>query len=498
MSYILNTLLTDSAAKYPSSIALEDVHGQNITYVDLNKKINYHVQFLLKHNLGKGCRIGILLDKSIDSVACIFSVLRIKAAYVPLDVHSPISRINTIIEDCDLHAMFVATALLSGIQKDIKKTHAYKSVKINEIITLLVFAKKQHQTHKQPLAYLLYTSGSTGIPKGVMHSHESAFAFINWSMKTFKSKHTDKFISHAPFHFDLSIFDLFVSISVGATLVLLDDNSSSNPLLLASTLHSKQISVFYTTPSTLIYLLKYGKMNKYNFQYLNKILFAGEVFPIESLKQLKTVLPDVELYNLYGPTETNVCTYYKIPTKISSKQLEPYPIGEKCNYALINIAKTGELLVSGKSLMLGYWNDSVKTNKVFLKDQNKTIWYKTGDKVCLNKNNRLVYIGRLDRMVKRNGFRIELGEIESIILNNKNILHAAVVSNRSNNYENVITVHLVFKRNKKLTEIDLYDYCQKSLPKYMIPNMFKFHDRLPMTSTNKIDYNKLSLLYDEF
>ena len=498
MNYKLNTLFKKSASKFAANIALEDLQGNIISYANLQKKVNSIANVLKLRNIDNGDRVGILSSKNIDYVSCIFSVLSVNAAYVPLDSSAPIIRAKAIIDDCDLQALFIETIQLNNYLNLYKKNKTITVEKISEVISLIIFSKKSTK-HLFPLAYILYTSGSTGVPKGVMHSHESALSFINWSITKFKPQSIDRFVSHAPFHFDLSVFDLYVSISVGATLVLLDEKTSSNPLQLANLLESSRISFFYTTPSTLIYLSNFGKLYKHDYSKLSKILFAGEVFPIEQLKELKRLLISTQFYNLYGPTETNVCTYYKIPKQISKNQMQPYPIGKTCGYANTIINKKGELLVSGKSLMLGYWNDLVKTKSSFYIDENKISWYKTGDKVLLNRNNDLEYTGRIDRMIKRNGFRIELGEIESMLLSNKNILQIAVTASSKNRQtSNIITTHLVFKRNKQLTELKLYEYCCQILPKYMIPDQFKYYKKLPVTSTNKIDYKKLSLLHDGF
>ena len=252
MNYKLNTLFKKSASKFAANIALEDLQGNIISYANLQKKVNSIANVLKLRNIDNGDRVGILSSKNIDYVSCIFSVLSVNAAYVPLDSSAPIIRAKAIIDDCDLQALFIETIQLNNYLNLYKKNKTITVEKISEVISLIIFSKKSTK-HLFPLAYILYTSGSTGVPKGVMHSHESALSFINWSITKFKPQPIDRFVSHAPFHFDLSVFDLYVSISVGATLVLLDEKTSSNPLQLANLLESSRISFFYTTPSTLIY-----------------------------------------------------------------------------------------------------------------------------------------------------------------------------------------------------------------------------------------------------
>ncbi len=496
MQNTLNTLFAKSVSQFALHIAIEDLSGNKMTYAQLHTKSVKLSDLLNSKKIGAGCRIGILSSKNTDYVACVFSILNLNAAYVPMDINAPEVRIKTMMDDCDMQGLFVETSMIRNYSFLSENTRHYTTEKISDVMSLVVFTKVS-VLHKELLAYILYTSGSTGIPKGVMHTHESALAFINWSIKKFKPTTSDTFVSHAPFHFDLSIFDLYVSIGIGATLVLIDDKTASNPLELAHQLTLHRINYLYATPSTLVYLSNFGKLHKHSYETLRVVLFAGEVFPVEQLKLLKAQLPHTVFYNLYGPTETNVCTYYKVPKRIANTQLQPYPIGKPCTFADTYINEEGELWVSGKSLMTGYWNDCSKTEQAMCKDEKGVVWYKTGDLVSVTSDNNLVYTGRKDRMIKRNGFRIELGEIESVVSKNVTILQIAATSSSLNGQtDNLITIHVTPATGRVVTELELYQYCRKNLPPYMIPDRIQFYDKLPVTSTNKIDYKKLSLVHD--
>ena len=187
------------------------------------------------------------------------------------------------------------------------------------------------------LAYILYTSGSTGKPKGVMLSHQNALSFVDWCSEVFEPGEIDRFSSHAPFHFDLSILDIYVSIKHGATLVLVEEEIGKDPIRLAALISDKRISIWYSTPSILSFLAQYGKLDQYEFPDLRLVLFAGEVFPIKHLRMLKDLLPKPRYFNLYGPTETNVCTYFEIPATIPEDQTKPFPIGEACSHYRIRV-----------------------------------------------------------------------------------------------------------------------------------------------------------------
>ena len=266
------------------------------------------------------------------------------------------------------------------------------------------------------LAYILYTSGSTGKPKGVMLSHQNALSFIDWCSEVFEPVETDRFSSHAPFHFDLSILDIYVSLKHGATLVLVDEEVGKDPIRLAAWISDKRISVWYSTPSILSFLAQYGRLDQYEFSDLRLLLFAGEVFPIKHLRMLKDLLPRPRYFNLYGPTETNVCTYYEIPATFPADQNKPFPNGKACSHydgltkivdeqgQEVGSGQPGELIAAGPGVMQGYWNLPEKTANAFLVDSTGQRWYKTGDVVVLEFQQRfsglVVQRGRHQELVR--------------------------------------------------------------------------------------------------
>ena len=333
-----------------------------------------------------------------------------------------------------------------------------------------------------------------------MHTHASALSFINWCSKIFEFHYQDCFSSHAPFHFDLSIFDIYLPIKHGAKLVLIDENMNKQPKYLAEYIFQNNISIWYSTPSILKLLIQYGQMERYDFKALRYVFFAGEVFPVKYLREIKALWPHPRYFNLYGPTETNVCTYYEVPKEIPAQRQYPYPIGRVCSndddkvidkqMKDVECGQVGELCIRGGSLMHGYWGKPDQTAQTLFRDEQNNIWYQTGDIVQKNENGDYIFLGRKDRMIKRRGYRIELGEIENISYRHPAVHEAAAFCTHDQKNDVVIQVCLDCGEEKP-SLIDVKKFYAKNLPLYMIPDRVTFLLSLPKTSTGKIDYQTL-------
>ena len=515
---LLDQLLVHSAQKFPDCIAVEDTNGSSITYSDLDKLSDRLRDELVNLGVRPGDRVGIYLRKSIDAVASIFGILKAGAAYVPVDPNSPPERNAYIFSDCTVKIILIEIQYVESLSAEFSDQNKLPKLLMLDGVgggqylkSTLKQVKSDTPVHQFPLntstenlAYILYTSGSTGKPKGVMISHQNALGFIHWCSEVFDPSDNDRFSSHAPFHFDLSILDLYVSIKHGAVLVLIGGELGKDSVRLAQMISESRISVWYSTPSILSFLAQYGKLERYRFPDLRLVLFAGEVFPVRYLKMLKSLLPNPRYFNLYGPTETNVCTYYEIPTTIPENITKPFPIGKSCSHYKIRlveenshevaVGQIGELLAAGSGVMLGYWNLPVKSAHAFFVDGSGERWYKTGDMVVQDEDGNYIYISRRDRMVKKRGYRVELGEIEAGLYKHPDVNEAAVIAITSEENGVQIKAFLSFQDEKAPTRIELKRFCAETLPNYMIPDFFSFLDYLPKTSTNKIDYQKLKTL----
>jgi amino acid adenylation domain-containing protein len=505
----------EAASRFPGGEAVREPSGETITYRDLDDLSDALRDRLTAMEIGRGHRVGLCLHKSIDSVAAILGILKSGAAYVPVDPTAPSVRNGFIFHDCSVSCVITEAPLAAALREEMNRLGtecpvlAVDGAGGGEPLRSMLkrqdpaVGKQAGASESAPddLAYILYTSGSTGRPKGVMLSHLNAQRFVDWCSDAFSPAPEDRFSSHAPFHFDLSILDIYVPLKHGATLVLIPEATGKEPLGLAELIARERLTVWYSTPSTLSLLTQYGKMELHDYSSLRLVLFAGEVYPIGHLRTLRQRIPNPRYFNLYGPTETNVCTFYELPPPSADDRKGPYPIGVPCPHyqAMIvnpdgrevNKGEEGELLIRGDGVMQGYWNLPEQNRRAFLDLGERGTWYRTGDLVAELPDGNMRFIGRKDRMVKKRGYRIELGEIESCLYRHSNVREAAVVALEDEVDGVRVIAHIVPREGERMSLIELKQFCSQHLPLYFVPDLFRFHRQLPKTSTNKIDYQKL-------
>jgi len=508
-------LLEHTAREFPENVAVTVPGGRSVTYSELSALSDRVRDRLVHMGVRHGDRVGLRLHKSIDAVATIFGALKAGAAYVPVDAESPASRAAYILNDCQVKVVITERDLEADLVHAFGGPHASPPMlaldpgaarPLDELLDTLQRSMPADSvasvvTGLDDIAYILYTSGSTGNPKGVVLSHANALSFIDWCSETFAPRADDRFSSHAPFHFDLSILDIYVSLKHGATLVLIGEALGKEPMKLAAAIAAERISVWYSTPSILSLLANYGRLAKYDFGSLRMVFFAGEVFPIPQYRALHAFWSRPRYFNLYGPTETNVCTWYEVTAETPLDQMSTFPIGRICppnrgrvvneHDECVAAGESGELLVSGPNVMRGYWNLPDHNQRAFLTDESGQCWYRTGDIVIEEPDAGYRYVGRRDRMVKRRGYRVELGEIEAALLRKPEVREAAVIAISDPAAGVRILAFVASQEQAALTQIALKTYSAQALPPYMIPDIFAIVPALPRTSTDKIDYQRL-------
>jgi amino acid adenylation domain-containing protein len=517
----LSQLLKTAAAQRPGHPAVEDEQGRTLSYAELAHAADRLATRLGRWGVGRGDRVGLFLPKGVEAVAAIHGILRAGAAYVPVDPAAPPRRSAGILADARVRAVVVAAALAPALRqawpgpgprprlivvrgaREDRAALEPADADWNEVQADRTPAPLPSEHSPDDLAYILYTSGSTGQPKGVMLSHANAFTFLDWCTRTFATGPDDRFASHAPLYFDLSVFDLFASCRSAATLVTIGEAVGKDPKRLGTFLAERRPSVWYSAPSILVLLTRYGELDRAGFPAPRLVLFAGEVFPIDPLRRLRALWPEADFWNLYGPTETNVCTAEPIPRTIPEDRTLPLPIGTVCPPLRARVVDEagrdvaagtlGELLIAGPGVMRGYFGQPELTARAFLRDNRSDAWYRTGDLVIDDGHGRYSFHGRRDRMVKKRGYRIELGEIEAALDRHEAVERAAVVA-QAGAAGVAITAFVAMKPDRKGSIIAMKRHCTTYLPHYMIPDAIKFLPNLPTTSTDKVDYEGLKRL----
>ncbi len=491
----VHELLRASADRVPDKIALVET---DITYRTLTARARSLASSLVERGVARGDRVVVWLPKSAEYVISIFAALDAGAAYVPLDATQPVARVAAILGDSEPKAIVTTAALLANVELPPSVTAVYivgaaapPHVAFEDAVRTNVDGPRR-DVELSHLAAILYTSGSTGTPKGVMISHENLANFIAWARSEMDLRETDVFSNHASFNFDLSTFDLFAAMAVGASLWVVPDNLTRNAAALAQAIARHRITVWYSVPSVLTLLLDSGLMTSETVAPMRYLLFAGEVFPIKQLRRLKDLVPPAtRLYNLYGPTETNVCTFYRVD-RIDPDRPGPVPIGRPITGAHLRVVDehgkspppdgTGELVVAGPCVTPGYFRRPNDPNAA----NHRRNCHATGDLVGYEGED-LVYRGRADRMVKVGGFRVELGEIEAALLRHTSVAEAAVLA-----LDGEAGTRLVaFCSPGDLTLLELKTHCGQLLPRYMIPHSVVRLPSLPKNPNGKIDYVQL-------
>jgi amino acid adenylation domain-containing protein len=473
---------------------------------------------LAEAGVGRGDRVGLWMEKTPACLQALLGVLYAGAAYVPLDPRSPWQRCRTIARDGALAAVVADQPrlerlpdVLEGLSPRLVLVHgagprpAAPGLPVEPLEAAVTWPGAEGPAPApDDLAYVLYTSGSTGVPKGVAHTHRSGAAFVRWVVERFGIGPDDVFSSHAPFHFDLSISDLFAPLGCGGSIRLLSATEGMLAPYLVEGLDRWGITVWYSVPSVLVAMLETGGLEARPPRALRTLFFAGEVFPIAQLRRLRRALPGVRLANLFGPTETNVCTWYEVPADLPDDRVQPVPIGKACEHMetfvlgddgreIVAPGVEGTLWAKGGNLMAGYWNDPARTAAVLAPDPRggPGLACNTGDRVRLLPDGDYEYRGRRDHMVKTRGYRVELGEIEATLAAHPSVREAVAVPLPDPALGNRIVASVVPRAGADVDARALRSFLGARVPNYMVPASIEVREELPRTSTGKADRTAL-------
>ncbi len=496
----LDDLLSASAKTFGGRAAVVD-RGGTATYGELDALVNRIGHALLERGVRRGDRVGVWLDKSVKAIASMQAALRVGAAFVPLDPQSPPARVARIVKDCGIGVAVAdrkRSALLAELGVASIVTELAQGVSWPELASFDDGRLERSDVSSDDLAYVLYTSGSTGAPKGVCMTHANGRAFVDWATREVGLSPEDRLANHAALHFDLSTFDVFGAFAVGAAVCVVPEAMAYLPDKLVRFCAEEQITVWYSVPTALVLMVDRGAMSARELPSLRAILFAGEVYPQKELRRLREAFPDAALYNLYGPTETNVCTFHRLARGSGTSELTaPLPIGRaasgdevwavKADGTRCAVGEEGELWVSGPSVMHGYWGKDPLTGP-----------YRTGDIVRIVEDEPPVFtfVGRTDRLVKANGYRIELGDVEAALLEHGAVREVAVVVRGTGNLARLVA-YVVAASDPAPSLLGLKKHSAERLPRYMILDELIVLPTLPRTPNGKIDYERLRSNTDE-
>jgi len=515
--FLIHSALEHYAQTNPGHPALS-FQGSQLSYAILDLRANQLANALIKQGAQKQDRVGIFMHKCLELGVAIYGCLKAGCVFVPLDPFMPADRLALILQDCDIQHIVSSDILVEPLANAIDQCRtsdaicAYGTTKLNsaqqlswEDISACSEQSPQVIMIDQELGYIMYTSGSTGTPKGMMHTHLGSITYARWGREHVGLSATDRVASHAPLHFDLSIFDFFSTAQAGATVCLVPEMVTRFPANWTKTIEDERISVVFTVPFTLTSMYEQGAMERRDLSSLRWILFGGEPYPPNKLRNLMLALPQVKFSNVYGPAEAPSCTVYDVVIPAEGDD-EPLPIGIVSRNSTDIVVdeqdqdcpdgSPGELCIRSSTLTRGYWNRPDLNAKAFLTRQGfgpfPDVYYRTGDRVVRHQDGMLRFLGRIDRMIKTRGHRVELDEIEAVFASLDCVLEAAAFAVPDEFDSNTILASVKLEPESSFDSNQLTQHARSKLPIYAVPREILICDALPHTSSGKINRQKLA------
>lgn len=525
MTGLLQDYVDRQADRRPDADAVV-MGSETLTYAELTLRASRLARALQESGVEPGDRACILMPKSPTAIVAMLGILKAGGVYVPMDPASPPSRLARVIRAADPRLLLTGGSALAALDG------ALDGLAAHELPRIAILGHDQADDSGRPIAFhgrdleglpadpmpgsraaceaahLLFTSGSTGQPKGVIVTHASVTAFVDWAVEYFGMTSTDRVSGHSPLHFDLSTFDVFGAFAAGATLYPVTPEMNLIPSRLISFITESRLTQWFSVPSILSYLASFDSITQGAFPDLRRLLWCGEVFPTPQLRYWMERLPHVSFTNLYGPTETTIASSYFTVRERPASDTEVVPIGRACaGEELLVLDEAGQrtqpgtvgrLHVGGVGLSPGYWRDPDTTARVFVPhpfDPGRRI-YDTGDLASLRDDGLVDFHGRADSQIKSRGYRIELGEIESALHTLDGLAEGAVVAIEVSSFESyAICCAYAPSNGTSVSPTTLRTALARMVPGYMLPTRWHELDQLPKNPNGKVDRPALRAMF---
>lgn len=497
---LVTDYLDRTVEKFPDKTAVVD-DKRSITFKLLQTEAKHIATKLTDNNIF--CKpVAIYLDKSVECIAAFMGVMYSGNFYTMIDVKMPETRIEKILNTLGEFTIVTDEKHKGEVSRYTEPQNIiiYEEA-LNNNINEDSIKNAVSNVLGEDIMYVLFTSGSTGMPKGVMISHRALIDFIEWGSEEFNIDENYVFGNQTPLYFSMSVFDVYQTIRNAATLYLVPQKLFSFPGMLMQYLYDNKINTLFWVPSALTFISTLGALKSPYLPELKNVFFGGEVMPVKHLNRWIESYPDVRYVNFYGPTEvTDTCTFYEVNRHFDNK--ETLPMGKACKNMdvflldehdqLVKDGEIGEVCVRGIGLANGYYNAPEKTDEVFVQNPLNHIYketiYKTGDLARKNEYGELVYVSRKDFQIKHMGRRIELGEIETAISSIEEVEQCCCLYNQKKS-----KIVMIYKGD--ISEKEVMEQLKNIVPDYMLPNIKIKLDEMPLNLNGKINRKKLQEMY---